>query len=128
MDLSPERVEVISRTAARIWSGVMVSFITLFALAHILFPETDPGSGSFTTIDAIAMIFFPIGVTVGMIVSWKWEMEGALITIISVCMFYLLIAIPRGVTFTMFPVMFAIAGSSLMFLGLGLDKRFKKKD
>ncbi len=67
----------IIRWIARVWSLLSVAFILLMFLGEI-FTE---GFGTFNNIgEAISFLFFPLGVTVGMIIAWKWEGLGGFIT------------------------------------------------
>jgi len=113
------------RTIAKGWSAIMIVLMGLFILAHF-FSSGGEGTLPIKPVEIIAMIFFPIGVLVGMAVSWKWEKEGALMTIISVIVFFLLIMFPRGVGLRMFPTMFVIAGPSLLFLYASLADKKKR--
>lgn len=115
----------IIRITAKVWSAIIIVLVTLFMLGHLFFPEED--TLPMKLVEGIAMIFFPFGVLIGMGISWKRELEGALITIISVVIFYILIALPRGAGLRMFPAMFIIAGPSILFLSASLLSRIKKK-
>ncbi len=55
-------------------------------VAHILSGEL----GSFNSVQEIIMFcFFPIGISLGMIIAWKHEGLGGVITIISIIAFHL---------------------------------------
>ena len=56
---------LILRWIARIWSYIVVAFIVLFVGAHLFGSE---GIG-LKLDDAIAFAFFPIGLTVGLIIA-----------------------------------------------------------
>ena len=56
-------------------------------VAHLLGEE----SGSFISwSEVIQFSFFPIGICVGMIIAWKCEVFGGIITIISIFAFHLI--------------------------------------
>lgn len=73
-----------------------ILFLGMFMLGHLLFPETEETTGPITPIDMIAMIFFPVGFFLGNVFSLKKEFFGSMVAVVSLCMFYLLIIIPRG--------------------------------
>lgn len=39
--------------------------------------------------EAVAFLFFPVGVVVGLVVAWRRELVGSLITVGSLVLFYL---------------------------------------
>jgi len=43
----------------------------------------------FTTSEAVAFLFFPVGVVVGFVVAWRRELAGGLVTVGSLTLFYL---------------------------------------
>jgi len=77
----------ILRWIARIWSYIVVAFIVLFVGAH--FFESGSGIGSMALEDAIAFTFFPIGLTVGLIIAWWKEGLGGIIATGSIIAFHL---------------------------------------
>ena len=84
----------ILRWIARIWSYIVVAFIVLFVGAH--FFESGSGIGSMALEDAIAFAFFPIGLTVGLIIAWWKEGLGGLIATGSIIGFHLTMLIVGG--------------------------------
>ena len=73
------------RWIARIWSYIVVAFIVLFVGAHLFGSE---GIG-LKLDDAIAFTFFPIGLTVGLIIAWWKEGLGGIIATGSIIAFHL---------------------------------------
>ena len=114
------------RTIAKVWSAIMIVSVGLFGLAHLFGPE-EVDTLPMTLVEGVALMFFPVGVLVGMAISWKWEKEGAIVTIISLIIFFLLIVFPRGVAFRMLPTIFIIPGPSLLFLYSSLSEKSKRK-
>ncbi len=85
---------IILRWITRIWSYLVVAFILLFVGAQIL------GSGinadSFSLIEGIASTFFPIGLTLGLIVAWWKEGLGGTIATVSIIAFHLIMFFGNG--------------------------------
>jgi hypothetical protein len=42
----------------------------------------------FKPAEAVAFLFFPVGVIVGFLVAWRWELAGGLASIGSLALFY----------------------------------------
>ena len=59
-----------------------MAFVGFFVLAH-LFGDHEPG-GTMAGADWLKMIFFPAGVTAGLILGWKSELWGGVVTVGSV--------------------------------------------
>lgn len=84
----------------------IIVFIVL--LLFIVGEKKNPGNlFDFSTREFIAFIFFPIGVMIGMIISWWRQLTGALVTIISFLIFYFVYYLmwgnlPGGVWFLVF--------------------------
>lgn len=65
------------------WSTISIAFLLLFFIGHILNPEGLPNFKEF-----IAMLFFPVGVVIGLVLTWRNELIGALVTTVCVTLFY----------------------------------------
>jgi len=76
----------ILRWIARIGSVLAIAMLLLFLLGEGDFSEID----SITILEWIAILFFPLGVVVGMVVAWWRERLGGIITVSSLVAFYLL--------------------------------------
>ncbi len=83
---------IIIRWIARIWSYLVVTFIVLFVGAHLF----GSGIGTMKTSDAIAFAFFPIGLTLGLIVAWWKEGLGGVIATGSIIAFHLTMLFAHG--------------------------------
>jgi hypothetical protein len=67
---------------ARVWSVLSIAMLVLFVFGEAF--ETRP-SGT----ELVGLIFFPIGVMVGLILAWWREMAGGLVAVGSLAAFYL---------------------------------------
>ena len=75
------------RIITKFWSFLSITFISFFLIAHLF----DNEFGTFnSTNEFILFLFFPIGITLGMIISWKWEGIGGLITTMSIILFHII--------------------------------------
>ncbi len=85
-------VITIIRKIARAWSILSIVIVLMTVIGHILSPEEVlPTPGEW-----VGILFFPFGVLLGLILSWKWEGLGAMITIGSLIGIYITILIIRG--------------------------------
>jgi hypothetical protein len=112
-------VEVV-RWIARVSSGIAVLLIML-----IFFGEGLTGGVEFfiqlSMREATMLVAF-IGIWLGLLLGWKWELCGGFLTICGVVAFYLLGyffsgSFPRGPCFLIF------SSPSLLFLYCGLQSR-----
>ena len=76
--------------------------------------------------DRILFLFFPFGITIGMILAWRWEMLGGTITFASLLSFYTVHFIvsnkfPGGPYF----LIFALPGIIFMLCGILAYERKK---
>ena len=88
---------------ARIWSLLSIAFLLCIFIGEAL---SDPAPVVWRTRDIIAMVFFPGGVVLGLIIAWWREGLGGIITISSMVMFYLVLYLfdgrfPRGPYFAL---------------------------
>ena len=96
-----------ARWVARAWSAVSVSLVIGFIVGEGVHPS-GPG-------EWIGFIFFPGGITIGMILAWWKEDLGGVITAASLITFYLV----RLATAGSFPgglAWFAFAAPGFLFL------------
>jgi hypothetical protein len=97
------------RWSARVLSILAVAVILLFAFGERL------NFSHFTAPGLVLFAFFPIGVSLGMGLAWRWEGWGGGITVASLAAFYLVdrltsSSFPRGFAF------FALAAPGFLFL------------
>ena len=90
------------RTIARFWSVLSTILILLFLFGEGLNPA------KFKLIEWIGFIFFPVGVLVGLIISWKKEIAGGIVTIASAAIFALIIAVNWFIMALGFPALLFI--------------------
>ena len=103
-DPHPSLTQLI-RWAARIRGVVNIAFIILFVVGEGFDYKL------ITHTELILFVFFPVGISIGMILSWWKEGVGGSITVGSLVMFYVIHFATRG----MFPtgwwfLVFAIPG------------------
>jgi hypothetical protein len=104
---------------AKIWSLIIMGCLVFMLIGSIVSP--DPGDGPIKTIEIIAGVFFPVGAVLGMILSWRKQILGGVITIISMIIFSILILIPRGVDFERGAWIFILIGlPGVLFVMAGL--------
>ena len=81
------------RWIARVMSVATIGIILLFVFGE--------GSGwlSVRGQDFVGLIFFPVGLLLGLVLGWRREMAGGLIAVVSILLFYLVygLAINRNV-------------------------------
>ncbi|MDP8202816.1 MAG: hypothetical protein P9M11_11850 [Candidatus Tenebribacter burtonii] len=113
---------IILRWTARIWSYIVVTFIVLFVGASLF----ESGVGSMSSGEAIAFAFFPIGLTIGLIIAWWKEGLGGIIATGSIIAFHLIMLIVNSKPdFVLFIELLAIPGP--LFIIYWLLSRKKKQ-
>jgi hypothetical protein len=70
------------RWTARVWSIASVALLLGFVVGEGINPTTRA--------EALGLLFFPLGICVGMILSWWWEGLGGSITVGSLLVFYVI--------------------------------------
>ena len=78
----PGPIILVVRWLARVWSIISVGLLLLFFIGE----GFDPAQITF--FEWIGLLFFPLGVSVGLIMAWRWEVAGGRITIGSFLAFY----------------------------------------
>ena len=89
------------RWTARAWSVASVGLILAFLVGEGFHPS------QITAREWLGLVFFPVGITVGMILAWWREGLGGAITVASLAVFYLIPlatagALPKGWAFLVF--------------------------
>ena len=87
------KVAVTIKWIARIWSILSLAFLLLFFGAYIF---SSNGDDTFAFKDMFQFVFFPIGLTIGLILAWKWEGLGGIVAIGSIIGFHLQMLIKNG--------------------------------
>lgn len=99
------------------WLARLTSIASVGLLGMFLFGGNE---GIIPTLrEAIAMAFFPFGVAAGMIIGWKRELLGGLVSIISLAIFYVIMAMnDPGDSLGPWFLIFTIPGLLFLFAGL----------
>jgi len=104
---------------SKIWSLLSILFVALFFLAHI-FESKEPITLNFSIIRTF--IFFPIGLLIGLVLAWKWNITGGIIAVLSIVGFHLDMFIQNGdPDFVILIELLAFPG--LLFVILGILKK-----
>ena len=70
---------------ARAWSMLSLAFLLVMFIGEATMPAAALPNFS----EAVLMLFFPLGVAVGLVIAWKRECLGALISLESIGAFYM---------------------------------------
>jgi len=103
------------RWITRIFSALAILFTLMMELGELLANESNDGSGVQTT-----MIFAGVMMLGGLLVAWKWEVWGGLISLAG--FFQVAFINPRVWQLPMMYILFLTP--ALLFLICGLVKRF----
>jgi hypothetical protein len=121
IEVSKNLTLTILRWITRFWSYIVVAFILLFVGAHIF----GDGIGKMSLSDAIAFTFFPVGLTIGLIIAWWKESIGGIVATISIIAFHLTMLFNHGnLDFVFLIEMLAVPGP--LFIICWLLSRNKK--
>ena len=103
-----KRKKEIIKWIARIWSILSLAFLLLFFGGSIFSSGEDD---TFAIKDIFQFVFFPIGLSIGLILAWKWEGLGGIIAIASIIGFHLQMFIKNGeIYFTLIIELLAVPG------------------
>ncbi|MGB2897025.1 MAG: hypothetical protein WBB65_12765 [Anaerolineales bacterium] len=108
------------RWIARISSGVMAALILLIFAGEALADGFEPILHMTARETAMMIAFF--AVWLGLLLGWKWELYGGLLTIFGVAAFYLLDYLFSG-TLPGGPFFLIFASPSLLFIYYGWQTR-----
>ncbi|MBL8810152.1 MAG: hypothetical protein JNM43_08250 [Planctomycetaceae bacterium] len=104
------------------WLARFSSLASIGLLGLFLFGGEE--SMTPTLREAVAMVFFPFGVVAGMIIGWKYELRGGVVSVISLALFYAVMAIMgRGIPTAPWFVVFTLPG--ILFLTAGLLQKHR---
>lgn len=109
-------VRWIARVSAGLTAGLMLVIFVGESISEGLEPLLN-----LTGREILMMVAF-VAVWLGLVLGWRWELYGALLTIGGLITFYLLDYLFSG-TFPRGPFFFIFAAPSLLFLYCGLQKR-----
>ena len=68
---------------ARIWGSLILVLVLFFIVAYT-FGNDESGEGFRNTEEVVTFIFFPVSSVLGLIIAYKWEGPGGLITILGI--------------------------------------------
>ena len=90
------------------WTARIIALFFILIMLLIFFGQILEGGGP--QIDAwIGILFMPIGVVVGLILAWKWEGLGGIVTLLSLVCFHLFLVVQEGVfRFFLFPYLIIV--------------------
>ncbi len=106
------------------WTARIVSVLFIVALIPIYFLDDGYNERNITSREWMGLVYFPIGVFAGLIIGWKNELIGGLISLLCVWFFYYFYAVkignqfPPSAAFLLFSipaVLFLISGSYAYF-------------
>lgn len=100
----------------RVLSTIIIVGSLLFYLAYTLFPESGEGN-PITTKEIIGFCIVVIGF-IGLLVAWKWEMPGAIISLIA----YALLAVMNPMILVPSP-MYLWPATAVLFILLWKRKK-----
>ena len=104
-------VHTLVRWLARVSSLGSIALLVAFAFGGA---EKPPALA-----DVPQLLFFPIGVCLGMLVAWRRECLGALVSLLSLSMFYVVCVIRTG-TLPVGPFFLLFTSPAFLFLAAGL--------
>ena len=84
---------IILRWIARIWAVIAVAFLLFMIVGH-LFGESEGVVPTFS--ELVEMIFFLVGIPIGLIIALKLEFIGGIITVFSLLGFHVAQLINSG--------------------------------
>ncbi len=114
------RAALLVRWVARIWSIPAFLFIAVMLVGEVASPHA---SSPVSVRDFIGLALFPFGVFLGILLAWRWERLGGMISLGSFFGFYAALwlfdgRLPRGPYFAL------VAAPGLLFLVSSLlDRR-----
>ena len=82
-DISNKRVQIM-RWVARVWGVISLLFIGTLVFAELLNPSSGPPQG----MEWVMLALFPTGVLLGIVLGWRWELWGGIISVASFLAFY----------------------------------------
>jgi hypothetical protein len=114
------RAVTVVRWIARVFSGIMAALILVISVGEALTEGYEPIL-HLTVRETVMMVAFVV-VWLGLLLGWKWELTGGLLTVCGMAAFYLVDYLFSG-TFPRGPFFFIIAFPGLLFLYCGLKTR-----
>ena len=100
------------RWIARIWSILGVAFLLFMLIGHV-FGESKGITPTLS--ELVELLFFIVGIPVGLIVALKWELIGGLIAVASLTAFHITYLVNRG-QIELIPFVDGLAVPGFLFL------------
>ena len=110
------------RWIARVSSGFTAALILLFFIGEGLIERFEPLL-HMSVRETLMMVAF-VALWLGLLLGWKWELYGGLLTACGIVAFYLVAYLFSG-TLPRVPFPLIFASPSLLFLYCGLQTRIK---
>jgi FtsH-binding integral membrane protein len=107
------------RWTAKVWSLATIGLVLLIFVGEAVSPSTP---AAFTPSELVGLLFFPIGVCLGMILAWRREALGGGVTVASVVAFYVWMYLDRA-SFPHGPYFVLIAAPGILFILAALLSR-----
>ena len=103
------------------WIARILSIVSMFVIGLFLLGGNE--SNQFNNVnELVGFSMFPIGILTGMIVGWKWELAGGLISTLSLAAFYLWHLAVSG-DFPSGPWFIVFTAPGILFLAIGIFTR-----
>ena len=112
------------RWIARVCSGIAAALILLIFIGEALTAGFEPLLHM--SVRETLMMISCVAVWLGLLLGWKWELCGGLLTACGVAAFHLVDYLFSG-TFPKLPVLLMLASPSLLFLYCGLQTKKKPR-
>ncbi|MCI0410316.1 MAG: hypothetical protein L0191_17440 [Acidobacteria bacterium] len=82
LTIKPVHPKDVIRWIARIWSLASLGMLLFFLAGEEFHPER------LTAPEWASLVFFPTGVTFGLVIAWRWEALGGAVTVTCLAAFY----------------------------------------
>jgi hypothetical protein len=108
--------EQLIRWMARAWAGVLFIFWGMFFVEHTMEWFTHPGA--FPSPFVWALQVAHLALLAGLVIGWRWELAGGIVTLVSAIVFFGYTAGPRAITFIA-----VTSAPAVIWIALGLRAR-----
>lgn len=123
--ISFESVVTVVRWVARSAATLFAGFVLFFFLAHLIGDLTGNSDGGPLSAREIPRIVAFAALWLGLVLGWKWELFGGLLTLTGLIAFYLLSYTQFG-TWPRETAFVILASPSVLYLFCGWAERGKK--
>ncbi len=112
--MAREIVILFLRWLARVWGGVVVSFIVIMTIAY----AKNPDGPMPTPDERWGMFFFLFLLPTGLVLAYKWELIGGIINVLGIVGFHIAMAISDHLAFDPLMDSMAIPGIIYIFVAI----------